>query len=75
MRTVNITKFKEKCLEFLKSENIKKEPLFITKRGKVIAVVSAPDRKILEKTSLKNSIRFHTESIENVSFLDKFPLI
>lgn len=42
MRTVNITDFKTHCLRYVEEMSRTKEPIEITKRGKLVGVLTPP---------------------------------
>ena len=72
MKSVNISDFKEHCLELLNAESIAKEPILVLRRGKAVALVSAPDRT--SGTSLRGSVVFKKPGIESVNFADEWPI-
>jgi len=70
MKTVNITKFKQSCLNLLLPKNIQREPILILKHGKAAAFVTTAERfPKKKKVKLKGSVTFLKKNIEYINNL------
>jgi hypothetical protein len=68
---INITAFKQKCLQLLRSESLSKAPLEITRRGEVIALVTRPDAT--GPTDPTGTVKYRTKRLEEVDFSEEWP--
>ncbi len=65
-KKINITEFKQRCLELLQPERLKIAPLEVTRHGRVVALVHATQSK--NKIKLKNSVKYLSGDIAEITF-------
>ena len=56
MKTLNVSKFKASCLGLLRDVRATGEPMAVTLRGQVIAVVQPPDEKSGTKETVAQTL-------------------
>lgn len=73
MKELSVSEFKQKCLRLLTNETLKESSLSISRRGKIVAIVSSPSSSN-EETTLKGSVQFLKKDWESAKFTDEWVL-
>ena len=66
VKVINVTEFKQKCLELLDPEKPMLEPILVTRRGTAIAIIKPPDRA--PAADMRGSVGYNVRGIENITF-------
>ncbi len=65
-RKFQVTEFKRKCLELIRSEQLQSSPIELMKHGKVVAIVCTPE--YMEKSKpLKGSVTYKLKDIISIN--------
>jgi len=71
---ISVSEFKQRCLELIQPEKLRRQPLRISRRGKIVAIVSAPIDNDFENKPLKGSVKILKPGWETVNFVDDWNL-
>jgi len=66
-RKLPVSAFKQQCLKLLDDQKLKEQPLAVSRRGKVVALVTAPESAEMIQ-SFKGSIKFLKKGWESADF-------
>lgn len=72
-KTLSVSAFKQQCLELLNDQKLREQPITVSRRGKPVAVISAPDMP-QASASLIGSVRFLKPQWESANFADDWLL-
>jgi hypothetical protein len=71
-RSISVSEFKQRCLELMDTDTLRKQPLAVSRRGKVVAIVSAPDETA--SPLLEGSVKILKKDWETTGFTTDWQL-